>query len=68
MRTNFYTRSGLYNDFQLISLRLIRTQDKENKFWPSVGVRINEVILYNTHGQTLFVLTEVKSIEKHCFV
>ena len=63
MRTNFYTRSGHYNDFQLISLRLIRTPDKENKFWPFVGVRINEVILYNTHGQTLFVLTEVKSIE-----
>ena len=32
--------------FQLISLRLIRTPDKANKFWPSVGVRINEVILY----------------------
>ena len=28
------------------SLRLIRTPDKANKFRPSVGVRINEVLLY----------------------
>ena len=32
--------------FQLILLRLIRTPDKANKFWPSVGGRINEVLLW----------------------
>ena len=31
--------------FQLIILRFIRIPDKANNFWPSVGVRINEVLL-----------------------
>ena len=31
--------------FQWILLRLIRTPDKANKFRPSVGVRVNEVLL-----------------------
>ena len=35
--------------FQLISLRLIQTPDKANKFYPSVDVRINAILLYLYH-------------------
>ena len=39
--------------FQLILLRLIRTPDKANKFLPSVGVRINEVLLYTKSNEDI---------------
>ena len=50
---------------RLISLRLIRTLDKANRFWLSVGVRIDEVLLYSNMGITKIKLQKNKFLKNN---
>ena len=48
-----------------IEILVTTTPDKMNKFWQSVGVRINEVLLYAGRSADISVTPKLKIFE-HC--